>query len=144
MNSQKGFSIIEISLVSILFVGILSVGLPFGINAYRNYLMTYEIRNVATILRHAQVFAITNTAESDRGVAFLTDQMVLFRGSTYSTRNQSFDEIYPRSMAVALSAPDEIIFQSLSGSPVATSSIILGSGSKTVTININNHGVIDW
>jgi len=144
MSTQRGFSLIEISLTSALIALILVLALPFGINAFRNYLMIFETRNIVTILRHAQTFAITNTYEGRYGVAFLADQMVLFRGDTYNTRNQSFDEIYPRSTAVTVSAPSEIVFESLSGNPNAISSIIISNGQNNLEININGHGVIDW
>ena len=106
--------------------------------------MTYEIRNVATILRHAQTFALTNTGESRYGVAFLSSEMILFKGNDYSTRNQVFDEIYPRSTTIAVSAPSEVVFESLSGNPTATSSIILGISPKIITVSINDYGAIDW
>ena len=144
MHFKKGFSLIEICLVSALFVIILAIGLPFGINSYRNYLMIFETRSVVTILRHAQVLAMTNTYESPFGVAFLENQMILFLGNSYDVRNQTFDEIYPRSTAIGISAPSEIVFQPMSDNPSASSSIVLGSGSKNVNIDINSHGTIDW
>jgi len=143
-KSGAGFTIIEVVIVFAIFGMLLAIGLPIGLDAYRNYLLTSEVRNLLSILRRAENQAFANNRASPHGLSIQTDRFVLFQGSSYALRNQDFDEEYLKSGTVTTSGTAEIVFAQISGKPNASATIILSNGLRSQTITINDEGTINW
>lgn len=140
----KGFTFIEIAVVVGILGLIFVLGLPVGIEAYKNYLLTSEIRNFLTIIRRAENLAFSNNYESAHGLALEPDRFVLFRGNSYALRNPSFDEEYLRSPSISVTGFSELIFSPLSGTPNATATITFSNNLRSQELSINEAGVIFW
>lgn len=141
---KEGFTLIEIGIVFAIFALIAGLGLPLGIDAYRNYLLTSETRNIISILRRAENLAFSNSYNSAYGISFQPDRFVIFQGESYATRNSIFDENYLKTTGITASSTPEIIFSPLSGLPNSSTTIILSNGIRSQAVSINSQGVIDW
>lgn len=140
----RGFTIFEILIVITLFTMLFAAAIPYSVESYRHYVLTTETKNMINVLRRAQMSSIANNYETTFGVAIQSTQTVLFRGTSYATRVQSFDEIYPKSEIITITAPSEIIFEQVSGRPNSASTITLSNFQKSQTITLNAQGAIDW
>ncbi|MEK9194712.1 MAG: hypothetical protein AAB884_02780 [Patescibacteria group bacterium] len=140
---RGGFTLLEIAIVFAIFILLIGVGLPIGLDAYRNYVLVSEIRNFLNILRRAENLALANVSNQSYGVAIQSDQFVLFRGSSYVNRNSSFDEIYLRTVGITVSSTPEIVFSPLAATTTATA-VNISNGLASTTISVNSAGTIDW
>ena len=96
-------------------------------------------------LRRAEHFAFSNVGESPHGVSLQPDSFVLFRGSSYVSRESEYDEVYERSSRLSFSGPSEIIFSQRSGFPLAASDWLLTQGDIQVgNVRVNAYGAIFW
>ncbi len=143
-TEKKGFSIIEMVLGLALFALVVAIGVPISLNAYLNYLLTSEVRNYVSIVRRAQSFSFTNTSGVPHGVAFLDDRLVLFKGTSYATRNPLYDEIYYKSGGVSVSSTPEIVFSSISGIPNLSGTSTFSNSQRTHSVYVNPQGTIYW
>lgn len=141
---MKGFTLVEVVIVLGIFGLILAIGLPVGIDAYRNYLLTSENRNLMSVLRRAEEFAFSNKNESDYGVYLEGNNFVLFKGSSFAGRDENYDEEYPREPSVLIGGFTEIVFSRNSGNPNATATIVLSNNLASQSIDINEEGAIFW
>jgi prepilin-type N-terminal cleavage/methylation domain-containing protein len=142
--NDAGFTLIEVIIVTAVFAILITLGLPVGLDAYRHYLLTSDVRNLISLLRRAENRAFSNDHASPYGVSIQNDRFVLFQGSSYASRKTAFDEEYPKSGAVTASGTTEIVFAALSAKPNASGSIILSNGLRSQTITINEEGTINW
>lgn len=141
---RKGFTLIELVIAMALMAAFVLFGVPFGVEAYQDYVLTSTTRDLVSVLRRAQTLAATNTGASAYGVAFSSDHVVLFKGSSYPARDPAFDEAHTLSPALRVVALPEIVFAPLSGAPAAASTVVVTSGLRVQTIEVNPHGVVVW
>ncbi|MDP3975175.1 MAG: hypothetical protein Q8P88_02745, partial [Candidatus Jorgensenbacteria bacterium] len=127
-----------------LMAGFALLGIPFGVDTYRDYVLISTTRDMVSVLRRAETFALANASSSSYGVSFRVDRAVLFRGATYASRETAFDEEHVLSPSVVVSAPGDVVFAPLSGMPGAATSITVGNGFRSQGIDVNVHGVISW
>ena len=144
-SASLGFTILELVLVFAI-VGILGAfGIPFGIDAYRSYLLTAQTKNTVAFLRRAQNLALTNKNQSSFGLSIQNDSYVLFQGASYASRNQAYDEVYSRESSVAITgSSSEIVFEQLSGKSNVSTTITFSNGLNVQTVGINYQGAIFW
>ena len=146
-ENRAGFTLMEIALVFGLFAVVGVLTLPLGIESYRNYLMSYEVRNLVSVIRRAENLSITQAHSTSYGVALLPNDFVIFQGSSYVSRNPSFDEMYDRSSAVNVTTTppiSEIVFAPISGLPNATATFFLSNELNTLSVDLNSQGVLNW
>src|SRR5258706_3331921 len=106
--------------------------------------METETESMESMFRRAENYSMAKNSQSSFGVAIQSTQTVIFKGGSYANRTASFDEIYPRSDIVSVTAPSEIVFSQISGVPNSSSTITLSNSSKSQVINLNTQGSIDW
>ncbi len=144
MADMRSFTLIEVVIVAAIFAILITLGLPVGLDAYRNYLLTSETRNLLSILRRAENHAFSNAHASPHGVAIEEDRFILFQGTSYASRTAAYDEEYLKSGAVTASGTTEIVFSQLSAKPNASATIVLSNELRSQTITINDEGTINW
>lgn len=141
---EKGFTVVELMIVLGIFAVLFAVGLPIGLDAYRNYLLNSETINLVSFLRRAQSLSFSNRNSSAHGLYLTPDKFIVFEGLNYLSRNASQDQEFYRSTSVQISGPQEIVFSSLSGNPNISGELILGNLLNVQKIEINEQGVISW
>ena len=140
---NKGFTVIEIILIIGILAIIFGLGFPIVFDFYKNYQFKTEQDQFISFLEIARNLSMTNLNQSQHGVFQNNDNFIIFEGNSFATRNQSQDQIFPRSKAVSVSGPSEIIFNVISGQ--ATSSLYIFTNGKTSSnVYVNKEGQIDW
>ncbi|MEN9582419.1 MAG: hypothetical protein RL641_373 [Candidatus Parcubacteria bacterium] len=141
---KKAFTLLEV-LIVMAIVGIMAAAtLPYTAKSYKHYIKTVETKNLISVLRRAQSMAMANTLESNYGVKISSTSAILFKGTSYATHDAQYDENYPISSTVTISAPSEIVFEKISGRPATTATITITSDNKTQKIIVGREGNIDW
>ena len=143
-SKNKGFTIVEVLMATAILIILAGLGLFLGFDFYQSYAFSSERSSLISILEKARGLSMTNVNEAKHGVYFLPDSYVIFQGDSYVSRNSIYDEIISASSLVSRSGAEEIIFESLTGSPVATGSIVLYDGVRSFTIQIADEGRISW
>lgn len=147
---QTGITLIEI-LISIAIISVVVILFTSGFNSFRESAQLNEAHSaILSILRDARSRTLSGEKNTQYGVHFETNQIVLFSGSSYSS-GSSLNEIYAlpslaRVSSINLGGSTDIIFARLTGSASANGTVIIESVSnplKTKTITILSSGNIE-
>ncbi|MFA5129800.1 MAG: hypothetical protein WC477_02640 [Patescibacteria group bacterium] len=137
------FTLVEL-LVVIAFVMIL-IGMVggFGISALR---MQEQDRVVQTIRN--ELVAARNQAMSEReggrwGVAFATTSIVLFKGSTYGTRDRTYDLFNPFAPGIVITGSSEIVFVPPFGNAATSGAVTTTFLDRQASVTVNKYGMIE-
>lgn len=141
---RGGFTAVEIITVIGVLTVVFAITLPVAWDFYLGYQIDVERDNLVTLLREARNLSTANRNEAAHGLYFDNNNFVVFEGLTYATRNQAEDRVIPRSPAVQISGPSELVFTSLSGQIAADSTYNLTSDQRNRAISINVEGMVDW
>ena len=140
-----GFTLIE-TLIVIGIIGFVAVvGVIIGIDTYQRYNIRSDLDRAAVLLQKARSSAINNVSEISHGV-YLGDSgaFILFRGINYAGRLPQFDLRIDKNPVVTITPPaSEIVFAPLSGAS-SNSTLTVSDGVRSLTIEINNEGRINW
>lgn len=152
----KAFTLIEILIVSALFLSVAGLGLFVSMDTYRSSGFRNERDIIVNALAHARSKALANSCSSQNctrggahGVYFGTPgQYVVFEGSTYASRDPAADEIILAEDEVTqVSGFSEVIFSPRSGNAEMVGDVelrIVGSAASPSSIVVNPEGRIDW
>lgn len=133
---SSGFSLIELILV-ISIIGIIAgTTIPIGSSFLaRNYLHN-KTNELMTSLRNAQINSLAGKQNGQWGVYVGNDQIVLFQGASFASRDQVFDQSFSIPASVSISS-GEIVFD-INGLPNQSISFNLSTNtgdSRTVSVN---------
>lgn len=140
---MRGFTLFEILISLGILAVIVAAALPSLTNVYFGFQLTPERDNLIGVLRKAQSLAFTNQNQSPYGIYLLENQYVVFKGSSYATRDPAFDEKFAKPSGITISGLSEIVFTPLSGVPDRTGAFDLTNGRQTLSIQINEEGTIN-
>lgn len=140
----KAFTLVEIMLVLSIFAIVAAIAVPLTLNWQNSEETELVTLTIVDGVRTAQNKARSNVEDSDWGAKVQTDKLIVFKGSDFSTRDQSFDEDFPFSQLVSVSGKSEIVFQKNSGRLPTTSSTQISLGEYSWTISINKLGTVSY
>ena len=141
LKKKVGFTLIEMLLVMALMGIILALTTPiYSLFQTKNDLdLATEL--IKTTLYRAQILSRNMTEDDTWGVYIQNEDIILFKGISYSLSDPNFDEITKMSTRVVTSGTTEIIFNKLTGEPQNIANIELSIDNETKTITINEKGV---
>lgn len=140
---RSGFTLIEVILTVALGVAVLSIKPLFS----GNFFFSREVFVVQEELQgsfiKAQMYSIAGKDNDIWGVAFRPNErkIVLFRGNTFATRDQSRDEVYEVGPQVTLSGFNEVVFARVTGKPSSEPTIVLSGSGQQDTFSLNSEGI---
>jgi prepilin-type N-terminal cleavage/methylation domain-containing protein len=142
MNSQ-GFSMLEM----LLSVGIISILAGLSLPIYLSFQTRNDLfitaESTADVLRRAQVYARGSKDDSQWGVEIQSSGVTLFKGTSFASRDTSYDETIAISSGV--SGLTEVLFAKLTGAPSTTGNITFTSNAnETKTVTINAKGMVSY
>lgn len=143
LSANKGFTLVEILLAVGVFVLIVILAAPVGLDFYLNYQLVSETRLLTSLLSQARNLAMVNYNQSGHGVYFGPSDFVLFQGGAYASREISKDRAFPRVTVISVTGTGELAFVALSGR-TASSTLTLSDGRKNAAIYINEEGTINF
>ncbi len=141
----RGFTLLEIALsVSIL-------GMIFGMSIpmYR----IFSVRNdldiaVSTLVqdyRRAQTLSVLADGDSMWGVHVATGSILIYKGSSYASRDQAFDENTEIPTSIVVSGLTNVSFTKQVGLPQSTGTTTFTSiTNETRNVTINQKGMVDY
>lgn len=147
---QTGITLIEL-IISITIISIMVILATSGFNSFRESAQLNEAQSVILgTLRDAKSRTLSGEKNTQYGVHFETNRIVLFAGSSYDSGSSS-NEVYnlpslARISSINLGGSSDVIFARLTGSASANGTITIESvsnPSKTKTITILSSGNIE-
>lgn len=141
----KGFTLIELLLVVAIIVLIGGVSVP----VYQSFQVKNDvadaINQVSQSFSRAQFISQSSDGDSTWGVAIQSGSIVLFKGATFATRDNTYDETFPMSTAITPSGLTEVVFSKVFGLPQSTGTLTLTSSTNEIkTVVINSKGMIEY
>lgn len=142
---MKGFTLLEV----LLSIAIIAIMVGISVPVYQSF----QVKNDTTIasitvtqtLRRAQVLAQGSDGDSTWGVKTQTNNITLFKGATFETRDTTFDESFELPSTLTPSGVTEVTFSKMSGLPIETGSLVLTSTTNEAkTVTINSKGMVDY
>lgn len=141
---KRGFSLLE----AILSIAIIAILAGIAVPIYRSFLyrddMEVMTNNIVRSLRRAQFLAQGSVEDSIWGVYLENNNVTIFKGDSYLTRDINFDEEFPLENSVSLSGLNEIKFDKFTGIPQNYGQIILNTANENKNITINEKGMVSY
>lgn len=142
---EKGVTFIELLLVVAIVLTLSVLSAPF----YSRFLTQNAVDNTSDQLigsfRKAQLYAISSKKFSSWGVNYSSYKITLYKGSSYLTRDASFDENFSvnTNISVSFSAPStDVNFARVTGLPNISPTITVTDNNKSDVFSINSQGVV--
>ena len=142
--NKPGFNLLEMLLATSMVVLMAGIIAPIAGNLYNRNNLDLASKQIVQNFRRAQTLARASAQDSDWGVYLSGYTSVIFKGSSYSLRDTSFDEaedLYGRVLSGGLS---EIVFAKSVGTPKATGTTTVSIDNEVKYININAKGTISY
>lgn len=144
LQANKGFTLLEV-LLSIAVVAVLA---GFSLPIFRTMLTKNDL-DVATVtvaqtLRRTQILSQAVDGDTSWGIKVQSGTITLFRGTSYGTRDSSFDETFDLPTSINPSGTTEIVYAKFTGLPQTTGSIIFSTANDTKTISVNEKGTVNY
>jgi prepilin-type N-terminal cleavage/methylation domain-containing protein len=143
LQRRAGFTLIEVMLTMSLLAILAVLSSPF----YGRFIFSQEAPVVSDELRgsfaKAQLYSMAGKNASQWGVAMNGGNIILFQGSSFASRNQNFDEIFPVHSRVTVSGLSEVVFARSTGRPESRPTITIAGNGATETLTMNSEGVLE-
>lgn len=134
---------IEVLLTMALVAIIALLSSPF----YGSFIFSQEVSVVRDELQgsfaKAQLYSMTGKNNSAWGVAVNGRNIILFQGTSFVSRDQSFDEMFSIHQSVIVSGVSEVVFAQTTGRPDNQPTIAIAGNSATETLTMNKEGVLE-
>lgn len=120
---RRAFALLEILVV----IGILGAVVMLTIPLYREYLIRGDLENVTQQVTQGlgRAKVLSQAAQRDSSWGFYVPAGVLYKGTSYATRDTAFDEVYPMPSTIAVNGLFDVAFSKITGIPNATGEIVL-------------------
>ncbi len=140
---MKGFTLIEITIVVAITIALLVVTIPAVVRFLSYQTLQDTQTTLVATLRQAHTNALYQKNDSAFGVRFLSGSYVLFQGSSYAARSAAYDITTTVPAGVSVSGITEVVFTKRTGVPSTTGAILLQSGTRSLSVIINQQGSIE-
>lgn len=148
---QRGFTILEV-LIAITILGIVSLIAILSFSGFRSGIaINTETEDILSILEEARILTTSSYLDSQYGVHFESNRLVLFKGTLFTEPNA--DNVVKNMQSnVTISSinlnggGDDVLFERITGNTNEYGTVVLqniSNASTTRTINIYNNGIID-
>ena len=140
-RNKAGFTLLEMMLSIALLTIILAVSNPIYFFFKNRNDLDLSSDLVVNSLRRAQIEAQGVDLDSTWGVYVQNSGVSVFKGNTYASRDQSYDEYFDFPTAITVSGPQEIVFSKTYGEPNIIGIIsLISPNNETRTVEINRKG----
>lgn len=116
-SKKNGFTILELLLVVALMAVLAVVAAPMYLSLQAENEMNITSITIGDILKRAQLKSQAIDSDSAWGVEIKTGSLIIFKGTNFANRDQTFDENFSLAATITLSGLSEIIFSPLIGVP---------------------------
>lgn len=134
---KGGFTLVEV----IIVIGILGIFTAISTSYYTDYknysFLKIGTYNIVESMRHAQSNAKRNNRSDSWGVKITSQEITIFKGASYASRDDAFDQVLDFPAGINASGVDEFVFDQITGdtTDVGTTTISNAEGSNNIYIN---------
>lgn len=144
-NNSLGFTLLEILLSIALIAAIAGIGTPIYLSLQTRNDLDVTATTIAQSVRRSQILAESGEGDDSWGVRIEADEIILFKGTSYSSRDEDFDESFPIAGSIEPSGLSEIVFDKFTGTPSTDGTITLTStNNETRDISIYEKGLVEY
>lgn len=141
---KKAFTLIEILVVLSLFSIVVMIGVPLSqSNLVQSELETAVEVSVSSI-RIAESYSRSGKYDSEWGVNFQNNRVIVYKGNVFATREQQYDIETVFSDKITFTGLSEVSFSKIRGIPANTGSIFINTPYGDHTISINTFGGLNY
>lgn len=143
---QAGFTLLEV----LLSVAILTILGALSIPVYQSFLGRNDLNNntqaIVSTIRRAEQYASGSKNDSTWGVKVQPNLITLFKGSSFASRDVTYDEtVTLPSTITASGALSEVYFAKMTASPSTTGNFTLTANTNdTRTVSLNAEGLVTY
>lgn len=141
---MKGFSIVEI----IVVIAIISIIGSVSVVTYNTLRRAGDVKHASYVfadaLKEAKNKAKIMDSNTDWGVNLINNNVIIFSGSSYASRDTSKDKSYEIPNNLIITGPLEIVFNKFSGLPIISGNIIFTNDFGTSTVSVSTNGVVTY
>lgn len=133
----------------LLVIAAITIIAGIGVPVYQSFQVRndLDIATVSTVqtLRRAQVLAEAVDGDTSWGTYITSGSLTLFKGTSYATRDSTFDELFDVPTSITPSGIGEIVFTKFTGLPTTIGTITFTSNTNEIrTITINAKGMLNY
>jgi len=144
-NKQAGFTMLEILLSLAIVVLIAGFSIPIYHRLQISNNLDIAAVTATQTLRRAQVLSQAVDGDISWGVYIQSGSIILFKGTSYRSRDSSFDEVFDMPTSITSSGIQEFVYIKFSGLPQHTGMLTLSSsGNEIRNIIINEKGTVTY
>lgn len=144
LNHKRGFTLLEL-LLSLATIGLLA-GLSLPV--YRTLITKNDLDIAATTiaqnLHRAQILSQAVDGDTSWGLKAQSGSIILFKGTSFTTRDSSFDETFAISTTINVAGLTEVVFSKFSALPQISGTTTLSTANDSRIITINEKGMVDY
>lgn len=142
---ERGFTLVELLVVMAFFTVLMGVSMPVYANFQSRNDLSLASMMTGTMLRRAQTYSRAVKGDSQWGVNIQSSGATLFKGTSFATRDSTYDETFSFTGAITPSGSAEVVFSKLYGTPTAaTTTTLTGNANETRTITVNAKGMVTY
>lgn len=145
MSRSAGFTLIEVMLSTAIIVMLVGLTAPVFETFVRRNDLDLTTQSIASLMRRARTYARSVSTDNAWGIEMQTSSAILFRGTSFASRDTTYDETVAIPATITPSGLTEVQFAKLTAAPNTTGTITLTStANSTRTITINAKGTVDF
>jgi prepilin-type N-terminal cleavage/methylation domain-containing protein len=147
LGLSKGFTVIEILVVLAILGFLIMIVVPSFQTMRSNQILKSAVLDVVSALEKSKSQTLSSIDSSEYGVHFATDEVVIFKGQTFSSGDPNNEKV-PLSSGVSVSAINltggatDFYWNKLSGVPTKTGSVTVSTSSTSKIITISATGAV--
>lgn len=147
---KKGITVVESLIVLAVLAAIFAVVLPQFSQTRETQVLKSAVQDILSVLEKARSQTLASVDSSEYGVRFESDQVIIFKGTTYSSgdpNNKATAILEPASVSdVTLDGVSgnsgSLYFRRLSGMPSKTGAVTITAGSSSKIITVSATGAV--
>jgi prepilin-type N-terminal cleavage/methylation domain-containing protein len=140
-----GFTLVEIIVAVAIFLLLFAASDTLFRSFRGSADMDLAVSGTVQALRHAQANAQNGLGDSAWGLKISSERAVIFKGSSYDSREAGSDQLLEYPFSVTVTEKDEIIFAKLTGLPDGGGGkITIGRNGDVRNITVNAKGTVTY
>ncbi|MBI4034750.1 prepilin-type N-terminal cleavage/methylation domain-containing protein [Candidatus Saccharibacteria bacterium] len=143
-KTVKGFSLLEVILTVAIISLLAGIGAPLYLSATNRNELVVASNVLVQDLYRAQSASRSVIDDEAWGVAVNGQTITLFKGTSFASRDSSFDENYIVPDSINLSGDNQLTYSKLTGLPATTASFNLAHNNDNRTVTVNAKGMVDY
>ena len=138
-----GFTLLEILLVVAMMALITSFAPPVFMQLHNKTGFDSNAATYASSLHRAQNLSEAVKNDSSWGVKITNNDVTIFKGASYDSRDINFDEVSTLRSKINISGADEFVFNKMYGTPMLFGTTTFSNETgETKNISVNSTGLI--